>query len=273
MSDFDDLEGAPLPDEVVTSETESETPQEEQEETAPEAEADTSTEEEAETESEDSDVEPTESKSQRKRRMRREREAAKDRELATAEQRISQLTAKIEELQAPDYTKYNNPDDYTADRAAFAAQQQLLKQDAEQARQEAERAKTDVAAAQMDAVREVFEEGVAAHEDFQQVVANPALALPESVLRASVEADNSADVLYYLGKNPDEARRIAGLSAVAQAVEVGRVSTRLSTPKPKTTKAPPPVKQVRGSKGQFEKSHENMSNEEYRAWRSKGGGK
>lgn len=273
MSDFDDLESAPLPDEVVTSETESETPEGEQEETEQEVEAEASTEEEAEAEGENSDSEPSETKSQRKRRMRREREAGKDRALAAAEQRISQLTAKIEELEAPDATKYNNPDDYTADRAAFAARQQLLRQDAEQAQQEAERAKSDVVASQMEAVQEVFEEGVAAHEDFQQVVTNPALALPESVLRASVEADNSADVLYYLGKNLDEARRIAGLSPTAQAVEIGRASTRLSTPKPKTTKAPPPVKQVRGSQGQFEKSHEKMTNEEYRAWREKGGGR
>lgn len=273
MSDFDDTEDAPLSDEVTPSESEGETPESESEAEGAEAETESSTEEEAKAEEPKAEEEPKETKSQRKRRMRREREAEKQRELTRANEEIARLNARIEAMQAPEYEKYSNPDDYTADRAAHAAQKQILEADAERARAEAERAQAGVNDAQRQAVEDVFSEGREIHSDFDEVVRNDALAVTESMASAAIEADNSADVLYFLGKNPTEAERISRIqSPVAQALEIGKLSHRLSIPKKQQSSAPPPVKPLRGATGKFQKSPEDMTNDEYRKWRAEGGG-
>lgn len=72
-------------------------------------------------------------------------------------------------------------------------------------------------------------------------------------------SEDGPKVAYHLAANPTEARRIAGLSPLAQVREIGRLEGRLSAtpaPQPKTTSnaPPPPQAQARGSSGQFKVS-------------------
>jgi len=93
------------------------------------------------------------------------------------------------------------------------------------------------------------------HDDWDDVV-NQTIPIHESVYLAVMELENGPDVTYYLGKHPDYARRLAEMSPLSAAMEVGRLSTRLKTgapdpsaagngarPKPKT-RLPEPVKPV-----------------------------
>lgn len=68
-------------------------------------------------------------------------------------------------------------------------------------------------------------------------------------------SDAGGKIAYHLASNPDEARRIVGLSPHAQIREIGKIEATLETAKPegtKTTNAPkPPTSQARGAGGTF----------------------
>jgi hypothetical protein len=99
-----------------------------------------------------------------------------------------------------------------------------------------------------------------AHDDYQDVVIKGAergdwVCTPE-MAAVIKESEQGAEVAYQLAKDPAEARRIAGLSPLAQARELGRIEARLEEPKakvpPKTvTTAPEPGPTVRGAGGRF----------------------
>jgi hypothetical protein len=77
-----------------------------------------------------------------------------------------------------------------------------------------------------------------------------------------IESDQSADIVYHLAKNPEEAKRIAALPAYAQAKEIGKLEDRLSAKKPiKVSNAPEPIKPVDGGKN-FTKKLEDMTIDE-----------
>lgn len=270
--DDEAMEVADLPDEVeytATTEATREEPEDEAKDDAKADETDASTEADDEPGAAKDDDKPSESKAQRKRRMRREREIAQQGELERASKDIDRLKKRIAALTAPEYNQFDNPDDYIAERAAHAAQRRVLEADVERANEASQVAMSGVNAEKAQAISDALDEGRAAHADFEAVVRSPALALSQGMLDAAVEADNSPDVLYFLGKNPDETRRISSLGPVAQAVEIGRLSAKLSSPTKRQTSAPPPIKPVRGNSGKFEKTPGDMTYAEYSAWRAK----
>jgi hypothetical protein len=93
------------------------------------------------------------------------------------------------------------------------------------------------------------------HDDWDDVV-NQTIPIHESVYLAVMELENGPDVTYYLGKHPDYARRLAEMSPLSAAMEVGRLSSRLKTgapdasaagngaPRKPKTRLPEPVKPV-----------------------------
>jgi hypothetical protein len=91
------------------------------------------------------------------------------------------------------------------------------------------------------------------------------------VMRDAIfEADNGPEVLYNLWKNPKEMRRIASLRPAAQALELGRLSVRLSTQTPTATtvsKAPEPIKPVNA--GRAPTSTVPTDNDDIRTWMKK----
>ena len=117
-----------------------------------------------------------------------------------------------------------------------------------------ERAKQEKTAAEQEAltVRAGFEERAekfaATHTDFKAVILNPALPqLHPRAAGAMVRSDQSAAILYHLGKNPDFAARVARMTPDQQVMQIGRiegiVSSQAPAPKPqkqKVSNAPPP---------------------------------
>jgi hypothetical protein len=93
-------------------------------------------------------------------------------------------------------------------------------------------------------------------ENLDDVPASPAL---EQLI---VSSANSAELLYELAKNPDEAKRIAALPPLSLARELGKIEARLSKqaseaqkPEPKKlTNAPKPIDPVSAGKGVVRKS-------------------
>lgn len=97
-----------------------------------------------------------------------------------------------------------------------------------------------------------WEEKVAAveekYDDFDEVVGQITPDLPFTA--AIFEAENGADVAYYLGKHPKEAKRIAELSPLSQIREIGKLEAKLlaEPAKPKApSKAPAPITPLTGA--------------------------
>jgi hypothetical protein len=85
------------------------------------------------------------------------------------------------------------------------------------------------------------------YEDFQQVAYSDNHQVTMTMAEAIRESDLGPDIAYYLGTNPSESNRIAKLTPLSQAKEIGRIEAKLQAepPKPvKTTSAPAPIKPV-----------------------------
>ncbi len=84
------------------------------------------------------------------------------------------------------------------------------------------------------------------YDDFDQVTRNPRLPITEVMKLTIHESDLGPEILYHLGNDPGEARRIAQLSPVSQAKEIGKLETKLSSnpPAKRTSSAPAPITPV-----------------------------
>ena len=84
------------------------------------------------------------------------------------------------------------------------------------------------------------------YEDFEQVAYNPKLPITNVMAQTIQAADNGPDIAYYLGTNPKEADRIARLTPILQAKEIGRLEAKVaSEPATKrTSSAPAPISPV-----------------------------
>lgn len=109
--------------------------------------------------------------------------------------------------------------------------------------------------------RATFEARVAAFAektpDFQIVTSNPALTqlppLSKGAARLVTRSELGPQLLYYFGKHPDIAARVARMDPEAQLVALGRIEAQLSAPPPapqkpqQRTQAPPPPTPVSGN--------------------------
>lgn len=84
------------------------------------------------------------------------------------------------------------------------------------------------------------------YEDFEQVAYNPKLPITNVMAQTIQAADNGPDIAYYLGTNPKEADRIARLTPLLQAKEIGKLEAKVaSEPATKrTSSAPAPISPV-----------------------------
>jgi len=90
-------------------------------------------------------------------------------------------------------------------------------------------------------------EGFEKHEDFAEVALNRDLPITPNMVDALYDCEHAAEIAYHLGQNLTEARRIASLSPIAAAREIGKLEARFSGPPQKTTtRAPGPTKDITG---------------------------
>ena len=100
--------------------------------------------------------------------------------------------------------------------------------------------------ATLEAYQDREEEARTKYDDFEQVAYNPKLPITETMAQTIQTSEIGPDVIYYLGSNPKEADRIARLSPLLQAREIGKIEARLAAnpPAKKTSTAPAPIAPV-----------------------------
>lgn len=84
------------------------------------------------------------------------------------------------------------------------------------------------------------------YSDFDDVALNPSVPVTQHMFDAAM-GSNLGDVLYYLGKNPVEAKKIAALPPVQQAKAIGRIEATIKLPIRKVSEAPTPPTTLKGS--------------------------
>lgn len=89
---------------------------------------------------------------------------------------------------------------------------------------------------------------------------------PAPVMEAVLDSDKPADLLHFLGKNPDLAAELEGLSSTAIGRRIARIEAQMSEQaKPKTSAAPKPLEPVKGQG--VSKDPSKMTDAEFNAWR------
>lgn len=79
--------------------------------------------------------------------------------------------------------------------------------------------------------------------------------IPDEAADIIMDCENGPEIAYYLGKHPDEAKALEGMSEAGMARAIGRLEVRLSVPpapapapKP-VSKAPPPTPKIEATEG------------------------
>lgn len=138
----------------------------------------------------------------------------------------------------PTIDQFENVDDYTAAVAEWAIERAEKSREAKTQEQQ-QRAQQETfqrkAADQMKSGRQQF-------ADFDEVVTNnPTLPITDHMAAALVEMEKGAEVAYHLGKNPQEAARIAQMPPMLQLAELGAIKATLAIKTKTVSEAPEPV--------------------------------
>ena len=124
-------------------------------------------------------------------------------------------------------------------------------------------------AARLDAVylqgKESYKDFDESFEAFAQAIPDPSAIKP--ALDSVLESERASDLLYYLSKNPSIAARLADMSELGQAREVGRLEGMFEAKK--LSNAPAPVATLKGTGGRVTSNKPPSDPAEYREWKAK----
>ena len=241
--------------------------------------------------SEEDEAKPTEERKQNPKLEKRFSEITKQRELArqeAAQERAARekLEAEVAELRKqgkpqeakpvdakPQPSQFTDAFEYAEALADWSTEQALVRRDKEDAerRADAERQKVisswaaKVAAAKADI------------PDFDDMVASSGVAVSDPIRDAILESDAGPQILYYLAKDDDAAKRITSMSPNAALREIGRLEARFekqtqnepSEPVVRT-KAKPPINPIRSANSSMEASVDSNGqfHGSYQAWKA-----
>lgn len=199
---------------------------------------------------------------------------------------------KVPEKTEPSNNGKPNPDDFEShedyvealtdwkvEQKLTANQKKIQEQNAreQQTRQQSE------FHSRMDKARERY-------KDFDEVMGDSEAPVSAAMQEVIIASEYGPDIAYYLANHPDEAEKIANMSALAAAKALGKLEDRIeskvkesgtdgvqkSKTEPQVTKAPRPISPVNSdnsSAGSTTKDPEKMTYQEYKKWRESGGGR
>jgi hypothetical protein len=86
------------------------------------------------------------------------------------------------------------------------------------------------------------------YEDFDDVISEITTPITPAMQEAIMESSIGTDIAYHLAQHPKEIQRIAKLTPMQAAIEIGKLEAKLTAPvekkKPAVSKAPEPIKPV-----------------------------
>lgn len=169
---------------------------------------------------------------------------------------------------------------YADEKAAHTARKQVKEMLAEQQgavqKQEQERQLTEI----RESYNVRLEKARGKYADFEEVAQTPDVQVSMPMAHVIMTSEQGPDIQYYLGKNPEEAQRIASFTLKTpeglmpdvsrQLYEMGLLAARIQpVSKPPISNAPPPVKALKPASAVTAKTPDEESMEEYAARRKK----
>jgi len=146
----------------------------------------------------------------------------------------------------PTPDKFATTEEYVEALAAFKAEEIVSRKFTDVQRQTQEHARAQQAQAVADTFAERQDSAREKYADFDEVAFNPRLPISDAMAETIRESELGCELAYFLGKNPQEADRIAKLSPFLQAKELGRLETKLQdVPVRKPSAAPAPITPVK----------------------------
>jgi hypothetical protein len=195
-------------------------------------------------------------------RRAQELQAMVDRLLPQKEQ--AKPEPQVQPLKEPKLEEFQTYEEWVRASAKYEAAQEVRQLLAEQGKAEVEKQKQS----RHEAFIAKAESFATTTPDFEEVAFNPRLAITETMATVLDQSDQGPQILYHLGKHPEEAMRIAGLSDYQVGLEIGRLEARVTLPQPKTvTQAPPPIRPLSGGSGSAIVDPDKMTSDEWRKWR------
>lgn len=222
---------------------------------------------------------------QRREQRAREMERLRQSE-AQAREREAQLAAELDRIKraqqdipAPRQADYQDPAAYQAALTAYMAtkmldqrQERTLQQEAQEVSAQVQQARTLQQQADDAAFAALEAEARTRLPDYEAVTRAPDLPITPQMAAVIKASDHAPDIAYYLGKNRQDAERIARMPPVQMALALGRIEAAVSSPRtaPPVSNAPAPITPVK-AKATASVDPLKMSPREYAEWRAKGG--
>ena len=202
-------------------------------------------------------------------------------EKATPIKPVEEVKTVVVEDPAPEAPEFETPEQYQRDMAEYTAKLvaresrlAIKANEAEQSRLRAESESRLQAQARFKAYQDRTEAFKKETPDYDEVIGNNDKVTITIAMATAIGdlGDTGPKVAYYLGKNPQEAERIAKLPLNQQALEIGRLEAKATAaPKIQKTNAPAPIRPIVGGATPAAKDLSEMSMEEYAASRRKSG--
>lgn len=173
----------------------------------------------------------------------------------------------------PRQDQFENYDDYLEALADYKAEVKIttrLQQEEERRRAEEERRYYE---AQQRSHFEKIAQASQKYPEVQNMISDSYFPVSKNMLHAVMDSEeHSSEILYYLATHKDEAAQIYRLNPVATVRAIGRIERDIEVQKRTTkqpTKAPEPIRPITGTGQASIKPIEDMSVDEYIAYRNK----
>lgn len=158
-------------------------------------------------------------------------------------------------------------EDYLVAKAETKASERIQTELAARAQEAQRMAEERAKAAAVSEFQARADEARNRYEDFDLVVSDPTTPITPVMADAIVQSAAGHEVAYYLGRNKQEAARIARLPPLGQAMEIARLESRLAASPRRATSAPPPPQTLSGSGVPTRSPATASTYEEYKALR------
>ena len=157
------------------------------------------------------------------------------------------VTDATEAPKAPNSLNYDSDDDYQ--KAMDVWLDQATDRKLSQKEKQAEEKRVQVQQQEVFQTWESKQSDFAdKYEDYYDVAHAEDLPISKDMVEALTSSDKGPEILYHLGRNPQEAARICQLPPIAAAREIGKIEAKIAlTPPKKTTNAPPPINTLSGA--------------------------
>lgn len=200
-----------------------------------------------------------------------ERESRQKLEAELASLRQQNAPRPVEPPGKPDRKNYADDVTFIEELADWKAEQRISKTLSEREQQSRQTAQQRELADIVGTHEKRVEAVRAANPDYDEIVGADDLNISKAMAEAIVLSENGPKLALYLGKNPQEADRIARLHPSLAGYELGKLEAKLSAVQAKTiSNAPAPMKPVISGKA-LAKDLESMSQEEFEKHLKKNG--